>query len=175
MGAHGAALFGDAPRLVTQCNAGGLATGGYGTALGVVRALASAARGRTCWVAETRPLLQGCAADGLRAREARHPAHADRRHAVAHVIGRGEVDGVVVGADRIAANGDTANKIGTYALAVAARPPRGPVLRRRAHVDDRRRDADGAAIPIEERGRGRRVADALRRCATRPSTSRRRG
>ncbi|HSK36337.1 MAG TPA: s-methyl-5-thioribose-1-phosphate isomerase, partial [Actinomycetota bacterium] len=147
----GAALFLDRPRILTQCNAGGLATGGYGTALGVVHALAERQADPHVWVPETRPLLQGArltawelAEDGIA-----HTLLTD--NAVAHVFGSGEVDGVVVGADRIAANGDTANKIGTYSLAVLASANRIPfyVVGPLSSFDPEA--ADGAAIEIELR------------------------
>ncbi len=162
MGAHGAALFGDAPRLVTQCNAGGLATGGYGTALGVVQALAERGARPHVWVPETRPLLQGARLTAFELAEEgiAHTLLTD--NAVAHVFGRGEVDGVVVGADRIARNGDTANKIGTYALAVLAHHHGVPfyVVAPTSTVDAA--TPDGAAIPIEERARDEVAAFAGR-------------
>jgi methylthioribose-1-phosphate isomerase len=151
MGQHGAALFGDRPRIVTQCNAGGLATGGYGTALGVVHALAERQADPHVWVPETRPLLQGArltawelAEDGIA-----HTLVTD--NAVAHVFGSGEVDGVVVGADRIAANGDTANNIGTYSVAVLAKENGVPfyVAAPLSTID--LATPNGGGIPIEER------------------------
>ncbi len=121
MGAHGAALVPRDARLLTQCNAGGLATGGYGSALGVVRALVERGGQPHVWVPETRPLLQGArlTAWELAQDDVRHTLVTD--NGVAALFGQGEVEAVVVGADRIAANGDVANKIGTYGLAVMAR------------------------------------------------------
>jgi methylthioribose-1-phosphate isomerase len=153
MGAHGAALFGRRAQLLTQCNAGALATAGYGSALGVVRALADGGQHPHVWVPETRPLLQGArltawelATDGID-----HTLVTD--NAVASLFGEGRIDGVVVGADRIAANGDAANKIGTYGLAVLARYHEVPfyVVAPTSTVDPSART--GADIPIEERSR----------------------
>jgi len=121
MGAHGAALVPAGGRLLTHCNAGALATAGYGTALGVVRAAHAQGKLALVWVDETRPVMQGSrltawemAAEGIP-----HRLIADV--AAGSVMKQGLVDLVVTGADRIAANGDTANKIGTYVVAVLAR------------------------------------------------------
>ena len=120
MGDHGAALVPAGARILTHCNAGALATAGYGTALGVVRSAHALGKVALVWVDETRPVMQGsrltaweCVREGIP-----HRLIADV--AAASVMARGDVDLVVTGADRIAANGDTANKIGTYALAVLA-------------------------------------------------------
>jgi len=120
MGDHGATLVPEGARILTHCNAGALATAGYGTALGVVRSAHRQGKVALVWVDETRPVMQGsrltaweCVRDGIP-----HRLIADV--AAASVMARGEVDLVVTGADRIAANGDTANKIGTYSLAVLA-------------------------------------------------------
>jgi methylthioribose-1-phosphate isomerase len=140
-------------RILTHCNAGGLATAGYGTALGVVRAAAEAGRRVTVLADETRPFLQGArltawelARDGI-------PVTVVTDSTAGFLMRRGEVDLVVVGADRIARNGDVANKIGTYALAVLARAHQLPfyVAAPRSTVD--LATASGDAIPIEERGR----------------------
>lgn len=163
MGRLGAALFaGDGLTIVTQCNAGALATGGYGSALGVIRALHEAGRLRRVVVPETRPLLQGArltawelAEDGIA-----HVVMCD--NAIASVFASG-VDGVVVGADRIAANGDTANKIGTYALAVLARHHGVPfVIAAPSSTIDPAAET-GRDIPIEERGRDEVAAPFGRR------------
>ena len=121
LGEHGAKLLPEGARVLTHCNTGGLATGGYGTALGVIRAAHAAGRLERVLVDETRPYLQGarltaweCVKDGI-------PATLITDSMAAHFMQRGEVDAVIVGADRIAADGGTANKIGTYALAVLAR------------------------------------------------------
>jgi methylthioribose-1-phosphate isomerase len=120
MGAHAVELFPQGARVLTHCNAGGLATGGYGTAVGAIRAAWEAGRVRSVWVDETRPLLQGArlTAWELEQLGIEHAVIVDG--AAASLMSAGEVDLVVTGADRIAANGDTANKIGTYALAVVA-------------------------------------------------------
>ena len=121
LGDHGATLVPPKARILTHCNAGALATAGYGTALGIVRSAHAQGKVALLWVDETRPVMQGsrltaweCVREGIP-----HRLIADV--VAASVMARGEVDLVVTGADRIAANGDTANKIGTYALAVLAR------------------------------------------------------
>jgi methylthioribose-1-phosphate isomerase len=151
MGAHGAALFADGSHLMTQCNTGGLATGGYGTALGVVLALAERGADPHVWVPETRPLLQGARLTAYELGEAgiRHTLVTD--NATGAILREGGIAGVVVGADRIAANGDTANKIGTYALAVLARHHGVPfyVVAPSSTIDPATASGDG--IPIEQR------------------------
>jgi methylthioribose-1-phosphate isomerase len=120
IGANGAALLERNARLLTHCNAGSLACVGYGTALGVVRAAHEQGLAPTVWVDETRPLRQGAR---LTAWELDHlgiPCTVIADSMAASLMRSGEVDAVLVGADRIAANGDVANKVGTYALAVAA-------------------------------------------------------
>ncbi len=153
IGAHGATLFGEDARICTICNAGALATGGYGTALGVVRAVAAAGRLERVWVPETRPLLQGARLTAWELGEEGLPHRVLPDGALAGLFARGEVDGVVVGADRIARNGDTANKVGTYALALIAHHHGVPfhVAAPRTTID--LATADGSAIPIEERPR----------------------
>ena len=153
IGAHGAALFGDGARICTICNAGGLATGGYGTALGVIRRLHEDGRAPSVWVPETRPLLQGARLTAWELAQAGIEHRVLPDGAIAGLFGRGLVDGVVVGADRIAANGDTANKVGTYGLAIIARHHGVPfyVAAPRTTIDPA--TPDGAAIPIEERPR----------------------
>ena len=153
IGAHGAALFGDGARICTICNAGGLATGGYGTALGVIRRLHEDGRAPSVWVPETRPLLQGARLTAWELAQAGIEHRVLPDGAIAGLFGRGLVDGVVVGADRIAANGDTANKVGTYGLAVIARHHGVPfyVAAPRTTIDPA--TPDGEAIPIEERPR----------------------
>ena len=121
MGTLGAALIGDGGGVLTHCNTGSLATAGFGTALGVIRAGVSSGRIARVFAGETRPWLQGArltmwelVRDGI-------PATLVSDSAAAHLMKSGDVQWVVVGADRIAANGDTANKIGTYQLAIVAR------------------------------------------------------
>src|SRR6476646_3958425 len=151
MAAHTAELLAPGTRALTHCNAGGLATGGYGSAVGAL--LTAWERGllEHVWVDETRPLLQGArlTAWELETAEIPHAVIADS--AAASLMARGEVDCVITGADRIAANGDTANKIGTYSLAVLAQHHGIPlyVVAPTSTVD--LATADGGAIPIEER------------------------
>ena len=151
MAEHAAELFAPGTRALTHCNAGGLATGGYGTALGALRWAWERALVRHVFVDETRPLLQGSrlTAWELEAAGVPHTVIADS--AAASLMAAGEVDCVVTGADRIAANGDTANKIGTYALAVLAAHHGLPlyVVAPTSTVD--RDTPTGAEIPIEER------------------------
>jgi methylthioribose-1-phosphate isomerase len=121
IGRHGAALLPKHARVLTHCNAGALACVGYGTALGVVRAAVEAGNDVRVWVPETRPVLQGARLTAWELDRLAIPATLLADTAVASRFAAGEVDVVVVGADRIAANGDVANKIGTYGLAVLAR------------------------------------------------------
>ena len=151
MGAHAVELFPDGARVLTHCNAGGLATGGYGTALGAVRAAHEAGRVSHVWVDETRPLLQGGRLTAWELAQLGIPHAVIADGAAASFMSRGEVDVVVTGADRIAANGDTANKIGTYGLAVLAAHHGLPlvVVAPTSTLDPSL--ATGEAIPIEER------------------------
>lgn len=154
IGDHGLAALPKQParlRLLTHCNAGALATAGYGTALGVVRSAWREGRLERVYADETRPRLQGakltaweCAQEGI-------PLTLITDSMAAHCMQRGMIDAVVVGADRIAANGDTANKIGTYSLALVARAHNVPffVAAPLSTVDFHL--ADGSQIPIEER------------------------
>jgi methylthioribose-1-phosphate isomerase len=121
MGAHGAALVPAGARLLTHCNAGALATAGYGTAIGVIRAAHERGRLALVWVDETRPVMQGSRLTAWELAKEGIPHRLISDVAAGYVMKRGEVDLVVTGADRIAANGDTANKIGTYSVAVLAR------------------------------------------------------
>ncbi len=151
MAGHALELFPEEARVLTHCNAGGLATGGYGTALGAVRTGWDAGRVSHVWVDETRPLLQGgrLTAWELERLGIAHTVIADG--AAGSFMARGEIDLVVTGADRIAANGDTANKIGTYSLAVLAAYHGLPlvVVAPTSTLDASL--ASGDAIPIEER------------------------
>jgi methylthioribose-1-phosphate isomerase len=151
LGAFGAELVPAGARILTHCNAGGLATAGYGTALGVVRGAVEAGRQPFVWVDETRPVLQGARLTAWElAREGiPHAVIADV--AAASTMARGEVDLVVVGADRIARNGDTANKIGTYGVAVLARHHAIPFYVAAPFSTIDPTIPDGSAIPIEER------------------------
>lgn len=120
IGRHGAALFrADRPvRVLTHCNTGALATAGYGTALGVIRRLHAQQRLESVWVDETRPYLQGARLTAYELAAEDIPYRLITDSTAAYVMQQGFVDAVIVGADRIARNGDTANKIGTYGLAV---------------------------------------------------------
>jgi methylthioribose-1-phosphate isomerase len=144
-------LFPEGSRVLTHCNAGGLATGGYGTALGAVRAAFDVGRVSHVWVDETRPLLQGSRLTAWELEQLGIPYAVIADGAAASFMARGEVDLVVTGADRIAANGDTANKIGTYGLAVLAAHHGLPlvVVAPSSTLDPSA--ASGADIPIEER------------------------
>ncbi len=121
IGAHGAALLPDDARVLTHCNAGALACVGYGTALGVIRAAHEQGRRPSVWVDETRPVLQGARLTAWELDRLGIPATLVADVMAAGLMAAGLVDCVVVGADRIAANGDVANKVGTYGLAVLAR------------------------------------------------------
>jgi methylthioribose-1-phosphate isomerase len=121
IGEHGAALLARGSRVLTHCNAGGLATTGYGTALAPIRMAHEEGKELHVFVDETRPFLQGARLTAWELREAGIPLTLITDSMAAHFMGRGEVDCVIVGADRIVANGDVANKIGTYGLAVLAR------------------------------------------------------
>jgi methylthioribose-1-phosphate isomerase len=151
MAAHAVELFGSGARALTHCNAGGLATGGYGSAVGALRAAWEGGLLAHVLVGETRPLLQGArlTAWELEALGIPHTVLADS--AAAHLMAQGEVDLVVTGADRIAANGDVANKIGTYGLAVAAAHHGLPlyVVAPTSTIDPA--TPTGAQIPLEER------------------------
>ena len=151
MGAHAVELFPEGARVLTHCNAGGLATGGYGTALGAVRAAFEVGRVSHVWVDETRPLLQGGRLTAWELEQLGIPHAVITDGAAASFMARGEVDVIVTGADRIAANGDTANKIGTYGLAVLAAHHGLPlvVVAPTSTLDPSA--ATGAEIPIEER------------------------
>ena len=151
MARHAVELFSGAGNVLTHCNAGGLATGGYGSALGAVRAAWEAGRVEHVWVGETRPLLQGARLTAWELEQLGIPHAVIADSAAASLMARGEIDIVVTGADRIAANGDTANKIGTYALAVAAAHHDLPlvVVAPTSTVDPD--TPSGAEIPIEER------------------------
>ena len=154
----GAELFADRTRALTHCNAGALATGGYGTAFGVLRAAWEGGRLAEVWVGETRPLLQGARLTAWELRRAGIPHRVVADAAAGSLMAQGRVDRVVVGADRIAANGDVANKVGTYPLAVLADRHGVPfyVAAPLSTIDPD--TPDGSAIPIEERDPGEVVA-----------------
>jgi len=137
--------------VLTHCNAGALATAGYGTALGVIRSAYARYGDLLVWVDETRPWLQGARLTAWELEVEGIPYRLISDGMAGYFMSRGEVDAVVVGADRIAANGDTANKIGTYTVSVLAREHGVPfyVAAPLSTVD--LSVASGAAIPIEER------------------------
>ena len=151
MGAHGAALLADGARVLTHCNAGALATGGHGTALGVIRSAVQAGKRIHVIADETRPFLQGARLTAWEMVQENIPVTLITDNMSGFLMSRGEVDAVIVGADRVAANGDVANKIGTYMVAVLASRHGIPfyVACPLSTID--LTIADGSAIPIEER------------------------
>ncbi len=151
MGYNGAALIADGANLLHHCNTGALATVDFGTALGVVFACQEQGKRIHVWVDETRPRLQGARLTAWELMRAEVPMHLIVDNAAGHLMRTGQVDAVIFGADRVAANGDVANKIGTYKLAVVARENEIPVY---AVVPTSTVDLalpDGDHIPIEAR------------------------
>jgi len=149
IGANGAKLIPQGARILTYCNTGALATAGHGTAFGVIRSAKD--KGISVIACETRPYLQGarlttweCVQEGI-------PCTLVADNMAGHLMSRGELDLVIVGADRIAANGDVANKIGTYMLAVLAQRHRLPFYVAAPLSTFDSRTPDGSKIPIEER------------------------
>ena len=128
MGAHGAALLKDGARVLTHCNAGALATAGWGTALGVFRSAVEAGKKISVIADETRPFLQGARLTAWEMVQENIPVTLITDNMAGYMMAQGEVDAVVVGTDRVAANGDVANKIGTYMVAVLAQAAQHPVL-----------------------------------------------
>ncbi len=151
MGKHGAALIPQGGHVMTHCNAGALATAGYGTALGVIRAAQEAGKKVSVTANETRPFLQGARLTAWELHKEKIPVTLITDSMAGHVMRAGDISCVVVGADRIAANGDVANKIGTYGLAVLAKRHGIPffVAAPTSTVDLNCRSGD--EIPIEER------------------------
>lgn len=165
MAEHGAALFAAGDRVLTHCNAGALATGGIGTAVGVIAAAHRAGKVAAVWVDETRPLLQGARLTAWEMLRLGIPHRLVTDSMVGALMSRGLVERVIVGADRIAANGDAANKIGTYTVAVLAHRHKVPFYVAAPLSTFDPRIASGAEIPIEERAglevtelAGRRIA-----------------
>jgi methylthioribose-1-phosphate isomerase len=150
MGALGAKLIPKGARVLTYCNTGALATAGHGTALGVIRSAKK--KGVSVIACETRPYLQGARLTAWECLQERIPCTLVTDNMAGHLMSRGEVDVVIVGADRIAANGDVANKIGTYTLAVLARRHRIPFYVAAPLSTFDPRTPDGSRIAIEERG-----------------------
>jgi methylthioribose-1-phosphate isomerase len=151
MGANGRSLIKDGARILTHCNAGALATAGYGTALGVIRAACEEGKKVHVFVDETRPVLQGARLTAWELMRDNIPATLITDSMAGFLMQRGKIDLVLTGADRIAANGDAANKIGTYALAVLAKENNIPfyIAAPRSTIDLSVKTGDG--IPIEER------------------------
>ncbi len=151
MGEHGAALLSDGARVLTHCNAGALATAGHGTALGVIRSAVEAGKRISVIADETRPFLQGARLTAWEMVQEKIPLTLITDNMAGHLMAQGEVDAVIVGTDRVAANGDVANKIGTYMVAVLAARHRIPfyVACPLSTID--LSVATGRDIPIEER------------------------
>jgi methylthioribose-1-phosphate isomerase len=156
LGRFGAELIPDGATVLTHCNAGALATAGYGTALGVIRAAAEAGKKVAVFADETRPFLQGARLTAWELQKEKIPVTLITDNMAGHFMKSGRIDCVIVGADRIAANGDTANKIGTYSVAVLAKENDLPfyVAAPVSTLDVRLESGD--QIPIEERD-GREV------------------
>jgi len=151
MGAHGAALVPDSATILTHCNAGALATAGYGTALGVIRAAVEQGKRVAVLADETRPFLQGARLTAWELVRDGIDTTVITDNMAAAIMGQRQVDLVVVGADRIAANGDVANKIGTYGVAVLAREHGIPFYVAAPISTIDLGTPDGSRIPIEER------------------------
>jgi methylthioribose-1-phosphate isomerase len=151
LGAHGAALVPDQARILTHCNAGALATAGYGTALGVIRAAVEAGKTIAVLADETRPFLQGARLTAWELVRDGIDTTVITDNMAGALMRRGDIDLVVVGADRIAANGDVANKVGTYTVAVLAREHGLPFYVAAPVSTIDLATADGSGIPIEER------------------------
>ncbi|NDU87911.1 MAG: S-methyl-5-thioribose-1-phosphate isomerase [Ferrovum sp.] len=151
MGAHGAELLPDGARVLTHCNAGALATAGHGTALGVIRSAVEAGKRISVIADETRPFLQGARLTAWEMVQENIPVTLITDNMSGHMMSQSEVDAVVVGTDRVAGNGDVANKIGTYMVAVLAQRHGIPfyVACPLSTID--RSITSGAHIPIEER------------------------
>ncbi len=151
MGRVGAALIPDKASILTHCNTGSLATGGYGTALGVIRAAVEAGKRVHVYVDETRPVLQGARLTAWELLQDQIPCTLITDSMAGSLMRQGKIDLCIVGADRITANGDTANKIGTYTVAVLAKAHKLPfyVAAPMSTIDFSL--ATGKSIPIEER------------------------
>ncbi len=154
IGRLGAAQVREGERILTYCHTGGLATAGHGTAFGILRAAHDAGKGIHVLACETRPLLQGARLTAWELRQHGIPFTLITDNAAGALMARGEIDRVIVGADRIAANGDVANKIGTYTLAVLAHAHRLPFIIAAPTSTVDLATPTGEAIPIEERAPG---------------------
>jgi methylthioribose-1-phosphate isomerase len=153
MGRLGAERVPQRATILTHCNAGALATGGYGTALGVIRAAVAMGKDIRVLADETRPYLQGARLTAWELHQDKIPVEVITDSMAAHFFGRGEIDFCVVGSDRIAANGDVANKIGTYGVAVLAKEHGVPFTVAAPWSTVDLHCPSGAQIPIEERSR----------------------
>jgi len=151
MGRQGSVLLSDGDQVLTHCNAGALASAGYGTALGVIRAAHAGGKKLHVYVDETRPVLQGARLTAWEMKKEKIPATLICDNMAGSLMHQGKIDKVIVGADRIAANGDTANKIGTYPLAVLARVHRIPFYIAAPVSTFDFSIKTGEEIPIEER------------------------
>lgn len=167
MGRHGGALLKNNSTVLTHCNAGALATAGYGTALGVIRGAVEAGKKISVFADETRPFLQGARLTAWELKKDGIDVTLITDNMAGYIMKKGHIDAVVVGADRIASNGDTANKIGTYTVAILAREHKIPfyVAAPLSTIDMKIKT--GEQIPIEERGaqevthiKGRQIAPA---------------
>jgi len=151
MGGFGAALISDGARIMTHCNAGALATAGHGTALGVIRSARDAGKVISVVANETRPYLQGARLTAWEMVQEKIPVTLVTDNMAGHLMQQGKIDVIVVGADRVAANGDAANKIGTYTLAVLAARHKIPFYIAAPVSTFDLAIPDGSHIPIEER------------------------
>ncbi|MFM8412534.1 MAG: S-methyl-5-thioribose-1-phosphate isomerase [Alphaproteobacteria bacterium] len=151
LGEHGAALLPKSCNVLTHCNAGGLATAGIGTALGIVCAARDAGKKIAVWADETRPVLQGARLTAWEMKRARIPVTVITDNMAGALMRRGVIDAVIVGTDRTAANGDVANKIGTYSLAILAKEHGIPFYVAAPISTIDLATPDGSGIPIEER------------------------
>ncbi len=151
MGKHGAVLLPASGAILTHCNAGALATCGYGTALGVIRAAVESGKKLEVYADETRPFLQGSRLTAWELMKDGIPTTVISDNMAGAIMRQGKIDAVIVGADRIAANGDVANKIGTYSVAVLAKEHGIPFYVAAPFSTIDMETADGSGIPIEQR------------------------
>lgn len=151
LGQLGAELIKDNSKILTHCNAGALATAGWGSALGIVRSAIQKGKKLSVWVNETRPFLQGSRLTAWELMEENIPATLITDTMAGYFFSKGEIDAVIVGADRIAKNGDTANKIGTYTLSILAKHHNIPFFVAAPHSTIDAHCENGKGIPIEER------------------------
>jgi methylthioribose-1-phosphate isomerase len=151
MGANGAPLMPESGGVLTHCNAGALATAGYGTALGVIRAAVEAGKKIHVFADETRPILQGARLTAWELMKDKIPVTLMADNMAATMMAQGKIQAVIVGADRIAANGDTANKIGTYSVAILAHEHGIPMYVAAPFSTIDMETPNGSGIPIEQR------------------------